>query len=406
VPWRSTLSRNLSARSPPLPGEFAATGSTPAPPVAPRLDIDLDKIHHNACVLRQRLTQRGIAMTAVVKVTLGCPEIAATLLSAGVTTLADARIENIERLRRAGIAAPMTLIRSPMLSQIDRVVRHANTSLNTELDVIAALSRAARNAQLCHRIVLMVELGDLREGVLPADVPQVLHRLLNLPNIEFAGIGTNLACRSGVVPDPHNMAELSALADLVDRELRRAGRPACALVSGGNSANLHWALRQADTGRINDLRVGEALMLGCDPMDRTPIGGLHTDAFTLIAEVIESGIKPSLPRGTIAQNAAGNTVVVKDRGLVQQAILAIGRQDTEPDDLQPPPGVRMLGASSDHLIVESDAPLQVGERVAFIPGYGALLRAMTSPFVSKRLQAQVNAGAHPLLAGRSKKSSI
>jgi predicted amino acid racemase len=65
---------------------------------APRLDINLDKIGHNARTLVERLGKRGISVTGVTKASLGNAEIAATLLEAGVKRLADSRIENIEAL--------------------------------------------------------------------------------------------------------------------------------------------------------------------------------------------------------------------------------------------------------------------------------------------------------------------
>ena len=352
---------------------------------APRLEIDLDKIHHNARTLVERLADRGISVTGVTKAFLGSPEIAGTLLRAGVTALGDSRIENIEGMRRARVPAAMTLIRSPMLSQAERVVTHADVSFNTELDVISKLSSAAQAASRTHGIVLMVELGDLREGIMPGDLEKTVRETLRFPNIELKGIGTNLACQSGVSPDAKNMAELSALADSIDATFG----PVLGIVSGGNSGNLQWALSGADTGRINNLRLGESLLLGCETLHRQPIDGLHTDAIKLIAEVIESKVKPSQPWGEIAQTAFGEKPPASDRGNVSQTILAVGHQDTDPYGLHPPAGIEVLGASSDHLIADSSHyPLFVGAEVTFQLNYSALVRAMTSPFVAKVVKVQ------------------
>jgi ornithine racemase len=156
------------------------------------------------------------------------------------------------------------------------------------------------------------------------------------------------------------------------------------VVSGGNSANLTWALHTHDVGRIDELRLGEAILLGLDPLNRTPIPGLHTDAFTLIAEVIEVSVKPAQPWGDRAQAAFGTAPVRTGSRTVRQAILALGRQDVDPDGLQPPEGITMLGMSSDHLIVDvGDHRVAVGDEIDFGVGYGALVRAMTSPFVTK-----------------------
>ncbi|MHC5209587.1 MAG: alanine/ornithine racemase family PLP-dependent enzyme [Planctomycetota bacterium] len=352
---------------------------------APRLEIDLDKVQHNACSLVERLAAGGISVTGVTKATLGSPEIAGALLRAGVRTLGDSRIENIEAMRRASVPASMTLIRTPMLSQADRVVAHADVSFNTELDVIRKLSDVARRLGKTHGIVLMVELGDLREGILPGDLEPTVRQVLRLPNITLDGIGTNLACHSGVAPDAENMAELSALVASIEATLGVELR----IVSGGNSANLPWALSGADAGRVNDLRLGESLLLGREPLRRQPIEGLHTDAITLVAEVIESRVKPSQPWGEIAQTAFGVKPPVSDRGDISHTILGIGRQDTDPSGLTPPGGIEILGASSDHLITDSGRQrLPVGAEVTFQLNYSALVRAMTSPFVAKVMQAQ------------------
>jgi predicted amino acid racemase len=344
-----------------------------------RLEIDLDKLYHNTRTLVERLDERGMSVTGIVKATLGSPEIARTLLRGGVSGLGDARIENIERMRRAGVPGIMTLVRSPMLSQVDRVVAAADVSFNTELNVIRSLSATAVATKRVHGIVLMVELGDLREGIMPADLLDVVRETLRLPNVMLKGIGTNLACRSGTSPDARNMAELSALACLVEASFDVV----LEVVSGGNSANIRWAFGTADHGRINDLRLGEALLLGREALRRQPIDELHTDAITLVAEVVESKIKPSQPWGSIAQNAFGEEMDVIDRGRVTQSILALGRQDTDCAGLHPPPGIEIVGSSSDHLVVLSGERLTIGGEVRFQLEYGALLRAMTSPFVAK-----------------------
>jgi predicted amino acid racemase len=330
--------------------------------------------------LVERLAVRGISVTGISKATLGSPEISHTLLKAGVSSLGDSRIENIEAMRKAGVPATMTLIRSPMLSQIDRVVGNADISFNTELAVVEKLSGAAQKADRMHGIVLMVELGDLREGIMPDGLIKSVREILHLPNIIFKGIGTNLACCNGVSPDEKNMGELSALVDSIEKRIGLKVK----VISGGNSANINWALSDADTGRVNELRLGESILLGCETLYRQPIDGLHTDAITLTAEVIESNIKPSQPWGKIAQTAYGDKQVTKDTGHISQFILAIGHQDTDPDGLQLSEGLKLLGASSDHLILSSNCTgPSVGSEITFNVNYSALVRAMTSPFVSK-----------------------
>lgn len=353
---------------------------------APRLNIDLGKLHHNTSFLVERLARRGISVTGVTKAALGSTEIASTMLRAGVCSLGDSRVENIEAMRHAQLETTMVLIRSPMLSQVDQVVRYVDISFNTEIEVIRKLSHAAQEADRVHGVVLMVELGDLREGIMPDDLLGTVREMLSLPNIRLKGVGTNLACRSGVCPDVKNMALLSELVTAIETTFDLTVE----IVSGGNSANLEWALSGAETGRINDLRLGEAILLGRETLYRQPIDGLHDDAITLTAEVIEAKIKPSKPTGKIAQTAFGEAPAAIDRGQVRQSILAIGQQDTDPCGLRPPARTRVMGASSDHLILEADGEnLPVGEEVTFQLNYSALVRSMTSPFVAKVMNAVI-----------------
>ena len=355
---------------------------------APRLEVDLDRIEHNARTLVDRLAERGISVTGVTKAGLGSAEIANAMLRGGVSTLGDSRIENIEAMRHEQVAAPMTLIRSPMLSQAEQVVRSADVSFNTELSALNRLSGAACQAGRTHAVVLMVELGDLREGIMPVDLENMVRSVLRLPNIILLGIGANLACQGGVAPDERNMAELSALAESIEQTFGIH----LGLVSGGNSANLDWALGNTNTGRVNNLRLGEAILLGCDPLDRQPIDGLHTDAITLVAEVIEFKSKPARPWGRVAQTAfgpvPGQASVAPGLGDQSRTILAIGHQDIDPSGLKPPPGIHILGASGDHLVVRSEnGDLAVGDEINFGLNYSALVRAMTSPYVAKAMNS-------------------
>lgn len=347
---------------------------------APRVEVDLDKVEQNTRVLVERLAPRGVRVTGVTKAALGSPGIGAAMLAGGALGLGDARVANLVRLAGLGGSPSRTLIRSPMLSQAGSVVREATASLNTERTVLDALDTAAGRLRRVHGVVLMVELGDLREGIAAADVLDAAGYVLARPSLRLLGLGANLACQNGVVPDDTNMAVLSRLAE----EVEAAYRTTLAIVSGGNSANLDWATTTHDVGRVDDLRLGEAILLGTEPLHRTLIPGLHGDAFRLVAEVIDVRDKPAQPWGDRAQTAYGEYPVRTGTGTVRQAVLALGRQDTSADGLTPPEGITVLGMSSDHLVLDvGDHAVAVGDEIAFAPGYGALVGAMTSPFVAK-----------------------
>ena len=347
---------------------------------APRLEIDLDKIGHNVRSLRTLFGAKGICITAVTKAVLGAPLVAEVLVGNGIKAIGDSRIANIRRMKEAGVEAEFTLIRSPMPSETEDVVQYADISLNTETAVIKRLSRHATRHGKCHRIILMVELGDLREGIMPPDLGSVVAETLDLEGIELVGIGTNLACYAGVNPTPKNMAELSDIAV----GLRNEYDILLEIISGGNSANYDWFVSTEDLGEINNVRIGEAILLGRETLRREKIPGLYTDAFTLVAELIERKTKPSFPVGPRSQDAFGDMLEFEGGETVSRAILGIGRQDVDPSGITPRIAVECLGASSDHLILDAkDTDIVVGSEVAFDVDYSALLRAMTSPYVAK-----------------------
>lgn len=109
----------------------------------PRVEINLDKIAHNARVLKAQFGSRGIDVIGVTKVVCGDPAVAGALVEGGISILADSRITNIRKMRDAGIKAQFLLLRTPFLSQVEDVVKYTDMSLNSELSVIKQLSKVA-----------------------------------------------------------------------------------------------------------------------------------------------------------------------------------------------------------------------------------------------------------------------
>jgi len=346
----------------------------------PYLEIDLVKLKHNAKTIIELCHKQGISVTAVTKVTLGEPQIAKALVEAGITIFGDSRIDDITRIKEAGIKATFMLIRTPFLSDIKRVIKYVDISLNTEVTVIEALSKEALLQDKIHKIILMIEMGDRREGILPEQLIPVIDKIINLPHIELVGLGANFACFGGIKPNQEKMNHLSLLVDTIEQNFKLK----LSIVSGGNSANFEWLQNHSTIGRINNLRLGESIFLGVETLHRDKIQGLYQDVLTLTAEVIEKQKKPSLPNGEIALNAFGEIPKFKDRGTTDRIILGIGREDIDIDGLIPWLDLDILGGSSDHLILDSKENfIEVGDLVKFNLNYTALLRGMISPFVKK-----------------------
>jgi ornithine racemase len=348
---------------------------------AATVHIDLAKIAQNSRSLTSLLP--GVDVVGVTKVTGGSPAVARALLAGGATELADSRLVNIARMRAHGVEARYWLLRAPSPQQADEVVKLADVSLESEMITVRALSEAAARAGADHGVVCMVDVGDLREGVLPPDLVPFVELCDALPGIHVEGIGVNLTCYGAIMPTCDNLGQVAELAAVAEAAL---GRPL--VVSGGNSGSLPLALRGELPAGITSLRVGESILLGLNTLTREPLlPDLHLDAFLLTAPVIECLRKPSKPTGVCAQDMMGNVPEYEDRGMRRRAILALGRQDVVPELIRPlDPRAQVLGASSDHLILDVEdvrpAP-RPGDEFAFLPGYGALLQLFTSQYVDK-----------------------
>lgn len=349
----------------------------------PRLVVDLGKLAHNTRTIVALAADSGASVTGVVKGCCGDPAVGRAMLEGGVRALGDSRTANLARLQRALPESELWLLRIPMPSEVHEVARLADVVLLSEPAVARGLAAAAVGHARRLRVVMMVDVGDLREGVWPDRAGEVARHLDACPGLELVGIGTNLACYGGVIPDQENMARLIDARRAVEQAI---GRP-LAVISGGNSANLSQLLSGVAPPGVNNYRVGEGILLGREAVRRETVPGTYQDAFTLVAEVIEESVKPSVPLGCIGQDAFGRVPVFADRGRRRRAIFAVGRQDLLPEGVFPrADGASVLGASSDHLLVDvtdTGEAWPPGREMEFDIGYATLLRAMTSPYVFK-----------------------
>ena len=349
---------------------------------APYISANLRKIKENAAYILDACGRQGVTLAAVTKVVCAHPPIAEALAEAGAPMLADARALNLARLPK-GLPRLSLRLTDPLLAE--ETVRESDYSLQSGMAAILALGQAAEKLRKRHRVILMIDLGDLREGLFHRDFDRILataRAVKEQPWLELAGTGTNLTCFGGILPDEKN---LGVLLDITRRLRKALGLP-IPIVSGGNSSSLHLLFEGRLPGGVNHLRIGEGLLLGMDTAVGKPFPQLHQDAFTLKARLIEVEDKPSKPEGQSGPNAFGEFVSFPDLGPMRRGILAVGRQDTNAEGLTPRDNrIKIIGASSDHLIADlSLAPeYKVGDVLAFTPDYGALLKAYTSPYVGR-----------------------
>ena len=347
----------------------------------PQLEFDLALLRSNADAVISRCRGMGILVCGVVKGVDGLPEAARVLRAAGAEELGTSRLEQVAKCRAAGVPGPWLLIRIPGLTELPDVVALCETSLQSEWPTLLALEEECLRQNKTHRVIVMTDLGDLREGFWDkkelVDVCERVER--ELPHVQLAGIGVNLTCYGSTKPTPEKMNELVGLARQVEQRIGRK----LEIVSGGATSSftlVHWGTMPAG---VNHLRIGEAILLGKDLQVDWGIRDmdyLRMDALTLRAEVVEVKDKPTYPIGEFAIDAFGRKPVYEDRGIRRRAILALGRADVgELESLIPrEPGLTVIGGSSDHCIVDvEDCPrrLQVGDIVEFSLCYSHMLYA-------------------------------
>lgn len=346
----------------------------------PRVIINAEKYRHNVRYLLELCHEKGLKMMAVSKVFCADHNLVQILIDEKVDYIADSRIINLASIKTD---IPKVLLRLPSLGEVVEVVKHSDISLNSELSTIIALNDAAKSIGIKHGVIIMIDLGDLREGIFDLNELYVLlEKSKKLSNISIKGIGVNLTCYGGVIPTPD---VLQRLVDIKENVEKKYGIE-LDIISGGNSSNIELLENDKIPHGINNIRLGESLILGRETAFGNFIDNTYDDVVLLEADIIEVKDKPSVPIGQIGMNAFGKIPTFEDKGVRRRAILAIGKQDVDYTELIPFDRVNLIGASSDHIIVDvtdSVNAYEVGDTMIFKLTYSSVLSLMTSKYVRK-----------------------
>lgn len=356
----------------------------------PILSISLSGIENNARIIHKLCSENGIEITAVLKSSNSFQEsyipVAQAMKKGGIEYFGDSRMGTLRRMREMGFKDPLMLIRLPMLSELKELVSNADASLHSEAVTLKELNKEALKQDKVHGVILMVDLGDLREGI--EDEKELIETAKlceDLPGLELLGIGTNLGCYGAIVPDEINLGRLVELAerieDLIGRKL--------ALLSGGATSTLPLVVAGKCPPRINHLRIGEGILIARDLKEiwDVDIPGLCMDNYIVEAQVIEVKEKPSHPIGRIFVDAFGNKPTYEDRGRIKRCLIALGKRDVGDFDALTPltEGINILGGSSDHGIIDisqSKEEIKVGDILRFNLYYKAMMHSIESCSVS------------------------
>lgn len=357
----------------------------------PKLIVNLKHFKENIESMCTRCAELGISVAGVIKGFHAIPEMINAYDESTCAFIASSRIEQLELAHSMNCKKPLFLIRIPMLSEINEVAKYVSYSLQSEKSVINALEQECAKLNKTHKIVLMADLGDLREGFwnqnelieLAVDIEK------NFNFVKLAGIGTNLGCYGSIKATPEKMNELIAIAEKIEEQI---GRP-LEIISGGGTTSTMMVFDKTMPKRINHLRIGEGIVLACDyeKLFGTDAGFLHKDVLTLEGEIIEIKDKPSFPVGELSYDAFGNVQTYEDRGIRRRALVAFGRVDVgDVETLMPKTvGLEILGASSDHLILDIEAiknDLKVCDKLSFGLSYCNMVYATSSKNVKIEVQ--------------------
>lgn len=356
----------------------------------PRLVIDIKKLKNNLdAVARITKEQGGCSLMIVTKGLCADKEMTDMVAEHPcVDFVADSRIKNIktyaDKVRKNG--KKTVLLRIPMHDEVQEVVKYVDLSFNSEISTVRKLNEEAKKAGTVHNVLLMIDLGDLREGIFYQNEEQIfstVSEILSMENIMLYGIGVNLTCYGAIIPKHENLSLLTDIAEKIEERFDIKLN----MVSGGNSSSIYLVEKGELPKGINNLRLGESFLLGNDTAYETKLPGTTGDALILEAQIVELKEKPSLPIGEVGVDAFGQKPVYEDRGIIKRAIIAVGKQDTDLDSMTPvDEKIDILGGSSDHIILDvtkSDKEYKVGDTVSFTLGYGGMLKTATSPYVEK-----------------------
>lgn len=345
------------------------------------------KLQENYTFLDNLFKERNIHWGIVTKLLCGNKIYLKEIIALGVTEMLDSRVSNLKKIKQLNPSIQTIYIKPPSKRNISSIVACADVSFNTEIYTIQMLSTEAQRQNKTHGIIIMIEMGDLREGVLGEELLSFYEQVFSLPNIEIKGIGTNLNCLSGVMPTQDKLIQLSLYKQLIEAKFKVK----IPWVSGGTSVAIPLMLKNARPMAINHFRVGEAVFFGKDLFTGETIKGMNNDVFKLYAEIIEITEKPNNPIGELGENVSGNTFEIDENIDLShtslRAILDIGLLDMQPKYLEScDPNIIIVDASSDMMIIDitnSKKTYKVGDLIDFKLQYMGALYLLNSNYIDK-----------------------
>jgi predicted amino acid racemase len=352
------------------------------------IELYSEKLKHNLNFLDYLFSLHGKDWGVVTKLLCGNKNFLNELLSMGLKEVHDSRISNLKTIKSINPDVQTVYIKPPAKRVIKSLVKYADVSFNTEYETIQMISSEAEKQNKDHKIIIMVEMGDLREGVLGEDLIDFYDKIFELPNIEVIGLGTNLNCLNGVMPSHDKLIQLSLYKQLIETKFNKKIR----WVTAGSSVTIPLLLKKLVPAGNNHFRVGETLFFGNNLITGKTIKGMKSDVFRLYAQIIELNEKPLVPIGELGTNVAGESLEFNEKDIgktTYRAILDLGLLDIEIKNIFPVDKSQdFAGASSDMIVLDlghNRRKYKVGDFISFKLNYMGVLSILNSNYIEKKV---------------------
>jgi len=345
-----------------------------------------DRLQHNYTYLKNLFHENEIEWGVVSKLFCGSPVFLKELYNLGFREMHDTRISNLKTIKSIDPAIQTVYIKPPAKRSRSSIVKYADVSFNTDLQTIKWLSEEAVKQNKVHKVIIMIEMGDLREGVMGDHLMDFYEQVFQLPNIEIIGLGTNFNCLNGIMPNKDKLIQLCLYKQLIELKFNKSIK----WISGGTSVTLSLLLKHQIPKEVNHFRIGEALFFANDLFTGEVFEGMKDNILKLYAEIIEVYEKPLVPSGDQIENVAGIVPVYPegDYGKTSvRAIIDVGLLDINPKYITPDDdSIEIIEASSDMLVInlkQNPKGYKTGDLVSFSLKYMGALGLMNSDYIGK-----------------------
>jgi predicted amino acid racemase len=309
-----------------------------------------------------------------------------------IDSVGDSRLTSLKNLKEVNPGMRTIYIKPPAKMYADDIIKYADISLNSSFTTIIALNNSAKKLNKIHQIIIMVELGELREGIKRTELISFYEKVFKLSNIDIIGIGSNLGCMYGVEPSYDKLLQLSLYKELISAKFNKNLK----YVSGGTSITLPLIENNSVPKDINHFRIGEAIFFGVSPLDNKQFKELSIDAFEFTANIIELEEKKIIPDGIISDGNIGHSADFDMQDITvttTKAILDFGLLDVDQKDIEfIDESLQYVGITSDMLVIdigknktkEGRQKYKIGDKIRFKPNYMAVARLLNSKFIDKK----------------------